>query len=124
VSTALLIALGGLLGCVSRYLAVVAVHRFHEGGYPVGTFAVNVVGCFLVGLALGDGERGLALAPGVRAFVVPGFLGGFTTFSAFGYETVSLLRDGSPGIALANVALSVAAGLIAVWLGMSAARLI
>lgn len=85
-------------------------------GFPYATLAVNVIGCFGIGLAMPTFERAAALPPDLRLLVVVGFLGGFTTFSAFGNETLALLRAGG-GLALLNVAASVLLGLGAVVLG-------
>jgi len=78
------------------------------------------VGCFLIGAVLHLVEDRAALGPDARLFVAVGILGGFTTFSAFGVETMHLLKRGELGIAAANVLLSVAVGLAALWIGMSA----
>ncbi|MEO8276611.1 MAG: fluoride efflux transporter CrcB [Thermoanaerobaculia bacterium] len=120
----LLVAAGGALGATLRYAAALAVARFHSGTFPLATVLINIVGCLAIGLVLGTvGEHPLA-DPDLRRFLVTGFLGGFTTFSAFGYETIDLLRRGSTGAALANVALSVGLGLAAVAIGLRFSRLI
>jgi fluoride exporter len=118
-----LIALGGALGAVARYLAGGAVHRlFPDAAFPVGTLAVNVSGCLLIGFLGGLAESRQVLGPEVRLFLLVGLLGGFTTFSSFGYETLALARDAEMGKALLNVAASVALGLAAVWAGDALAR--
>jgi len=89
-------------------------------GFPYATLAVNVIGCFCIGLALPSVGRTEALSPDVRLLVVVGFLGGFTTFSAFGNETVSLLRSDG-GLAAANILANVSLGVGAVLLGRAIA---
>ena len=117
-------ALGGLIGSVGRYWMAGAVQRFNAMEFPIGTFAVNLLGSFIVGLVLALSlDRGL-LDADLRTFLAVGFCGGFTTMSTFSYETVSLLRDGSTGLALANVGATVALCLAAVWLGDLVARVL
>jgi CrcB protein len=126
-SRALTVALGGGLGAALRYLLNVLAARSLPPGFPYATFVVNVSGCFAIGLlaALAEPrglERGL-LGPGARLFLLTGVLGGYTTFSTFGYETLLLGRAGQPGLALVNVAGQVVLGLLAVWAGGLASRL-
>ena len=90
----------------------------HQYRFPVGTFLVNVLGCLVVGVPAGLVERQGWSSPDARIFLFTGVTGGFATFSAFGLETVFLLRRGEVAIALAYVALSVFGGLAVLWLGM------
>ncbi len=114
---ALLVALGGSIGSVGRYFAVSALSRYAPG-FPFGTLAVNVVGCFLMGVLGGWTEdRALCGALGVGVLGV-GVLGGFTTFSAFGGDTLALAQS-SFRLAALNVAANVGLGLAAVWAGRS-----
>lgn len=103
--TTLQVALGGAIGAALRYLAGVAVFRFWHGSFPLGVLSVNVVGSFLIGVfVVLAAKKGLThWAP----FVVPGILGGFTTFSAFSLEAVTLYERGAVGQAAVYVALSV-----------------
>ena len=118
-----LVALGGALGSVARYLLSGWVLQLAPAArFPWGTFTVNVVGCLVAGLAAGYLLRGDALGADARVFVFAGLLGGFTTFSAFGVETVALLRKGEVLVAGLNVAGSVAVALAALWLGMAIAQ--
>lgn len=110
------VGLGGALGSMTRYAVGLAVS---SSTFPYATLTVNVIGCFCIGLALPSAERAAALSPDLRLLLVVGFLGGFTTFSAFGYETLALLRSGA-GLALLNVAANVVLGLLAVLLGRHA----
>jgi CrcB protein len=113
---AVLVALGGAVGAGARYSVGLVALRAGPG-LPVGTWAVNALGCVGIGIAL-------ALAPGerVRLAVVVGVLGGFTTFSAYSAETVALWTAGRPGWAAANAVGSVVVGVAAVALGMIIGR--
>ena len=120
-----LVGLGGFVGSVTRYLAAGAVQRlFPAMRLPGGTLLVNVVGCALIGVAGALVEyRGL-FSSQVRVFLMIGILGGFTTFSSFGFETLELAREGQLGLGLVNVALQIGLGLAAVWIGHSIIRLL
>jgi CrcB protein len=109
-----LIAIGiaGGLGAVCRYGLGVGVDRWTGvassgggGGLPWGTFAVNAVGCLLLGLLLGLTQRRVALPPGLQLAIAAGFLGSFTTFSTFAVQSLTLAQDGRPVAALLNVLL-------------------
>lgn len=119
------VGLGGGCGAALRFLLGGWIHRWLPGSlFPWGTFAINVVGCLLLGLLYGLAEgRGL-FGPGARLFLFIGLLGGFTTFSTFAWESGSLLRDGELVRALGNVTGQVLLGLLAVWLGLFAGRAI
>ena len=113
----LLVGIGGFIGSIGRYkLSGLVLHHTTEWRFPLGTFLVNVAGCFIIGLLAGLSERH-TLSSELRVFLFPGILGGFTTFSAFGFETFFLIRRGEPFIALLYVAASVICGLMMVWLG-------
>ena len=121
----ILIALGGSLGAVARYLFSGLAHRLYTGGiFPVGTLLVNVSGCFVIGAIMSLIEDNAAFEPAVRSFFVIGFLGAFTTFSSFGYETVELLRDGQMLTAGLNILANFALGIGAVLLGWMMVRMI
>jgi len=114
----LLVALGGAIGSVGRFkLSGYILHNTIDWRFPAGTFAVNVLGCLVAGLLAGLAEKYDYFTPDVRLLVFTGILGGFTTFSAFGLETMYLIKRGEPLVASANVILSVIAGLIALWIG-------
>lgn len=118
----LLVALGGALGCVARYkLGALVLQHTAAWKFPAGTFAVNVLGCLVAGLLIGLGENRSFLTLEVRLLIFTGFLGGFTTFSAFGVETVALLQRGDYGVAAAYVGLSVLCGIAGLWLALKAA---
>jgi CrcB protein len=114
----LLIGLGGGLGAIGRARLSGLVLHLMATSFPLGTLVVNIVGCFVAGILSGLVERQEWFSPDTRVFLFTGLLGGFTTFSAFGVETISRLRQGEAAVALVYVALSVVGGLFAVWLGM------
>ncbi|SCF14137.1 camphor resistance protein CrcB [Micromonospora purpureochromogenes] len=115
--TVLLIALGAALGAPLRYLTDRAVQARHDSLLPWGTLTVNVVGSLLLGMLVA-----VPAGPAVTAALGTGFCGALTTWSTFGYETLRLTRDGNRLAALANVLLSVVAGLAAASLGYALAR--
>jgi CrcB protein len=112
-----LVAVGGALGSVLRHLLGGLVPQRAGAIFPWGTLAVNLAGCFAIGLVSELAESRGAMDPGTRALLMVGLLGGFTTFSAFGNETLNLLRDGERLLAGFNVLANVVIGLAAVWLG-------
>jgi len=116
------IAVGSAIGGVSRYLVGGLTQRLAGGTFPTGTLLINVTGSFLLGLILRYGVETSTLTPEIRAFLTVGFCGGYTTFSAFSYETVALAEDGDWTRAALYVALSVGLSLIATFLGFAAAR--
>jgi CrcB protein len=123
--TLVLISTGGFIGSILRYLLSGYVQQLSKGlQFPFGTLAVNVVGCVLVGfLAELADQRGF-ISDDTRGFLIVGLLGGFTTFSTFGNETMNLLRSGELWLAGDDIAGHILLSLIAVWFGYSAAALI
>lgn len=117
-----LVALGGALGSVSRFLLGPAIHRAFGFTFPYGTLVINILGSLMLGVVAGLAIDGGTVSPQARAFLAIGFCGGFTTFSAFSFETISLLEGGHLGRAGAYVIASVALSLTAGWLGLLAAR--
>jgi CrcB protein len=115
------IALGGAAGSVLRYLAGGTVQRMGGLGFPVGTLVVNVTGCLLIG-ALSQHFMNTQTHPYMRAALITGFCGGYTTFSAFSLETVGLVEGGAYGKAAAYIVLSVALSILATFAGMAAVR--
>ena len=121
----LLVGLGGFIGSVARYkLGGGLLHLTAQQKFPYSTFAVNVVGCLVVGSLAGLAEKHALFSPGARLFLFTGLLGGFTTFSAFGLETMFLMRRGDPWIAVLYVVASVLFGLLGVWLGIKSVNLL
>ena len=117
----LAVAAGGALGALARWGVSLWVQGRSGLGFPWGTVAVNLAGCLAIGVVYGL-FQGVELPPALRLFVTLGFLGAFTTFSTFGYESVNLLQQGHPGRALGYVALSVVAGLALVLVGLALGR--
>src|SRR5688500_5169194 len=113
----LIVGVGGGLGAIARFLLGAWVSHNHSPNmqFPLGTFLVNVLGCLVAGLLAGLAVRFLMFSQDVRLFLFTGLLGGFTTFSAFGLETVMLLRRGETGIAAWYVGLSVLGGIAVLW---------
>jgi len=121
----LLVGVGGFIGSVMRYLASGYVQQISKSiDFPFGTLAVNVIGCFIIGFLAQLAEGRGVFTSESRLFVFTGFLGGFTTFSSFGNETLNLVRDSQMLNALANVGANVILGLFAVWLGRTVSYLI
>jgi CrcB protein len=121
----LLIGIGGFIGSISRYLVGGLVHRlFPFTGFPYGTLVVNVLGCLLIGFTVGLVEMKQMFRPEIRLFLLIGLLGGFTTFSTFGYETFALTRDGETVRAGVNVLLHIIVCFGAVWFGNILSRML
>ena len=118
----LYVALGGALGSTSRYLLGTWTQSLSKSiDFPYGTLTVNLIGCFVIGFLSQLAEARGAFTSESRAFVFIGILGGFTTFSSFGNDTINLLRDGETVNALANIGANVIVGLALVWLGRTVA---
>src|SRR5262249_37906567 len=123
--TLLWIGLGGFVGSVLRYGISVAVQSQTGGAlFPYGTLVVNLTGCFVIGFLAQLADARDVFTPEARAFVFVGVLGGYTTFSTFGNESVNLLRAGENLYALVDVGAHVLLGLSAVWLGRATAAAI
>lgn len=119
----LAVGLGGCLGSIARYWLATAMHRQFGHGFPYGTLAVNLLGCFLLGSVIGLVEHRQLFSPGTRLFLTVGVLGGFTTFSTFGWETFDLLRNHQHLLAIGNVAGNVVVGTAAVLTGWFLSKL-
>lgn len=116
------LGLFGGFGCVARYLLSGWVYSLAGRALPYGTLAVNVLGSLLLGLIMEGALRSTLLSAELRLAMTVGFLGGFTTFSTFSYETVRLLEEGSLAAAGANVLLNVVVCIVAVMIGIYLAR--
>jgi CrcB protein len=119
-----LVALGGAIGSMLRWGLTGVVQRWTGSAFPWGTFVVNAAGSLAIGLIAALALERALVSPAVRLFSIVGVLGGFTTFSAFSYETLALLRDGqwlaATGYALGSVTVGVIAALVGYALGMRA----
>jgi len=118
----LLIGSGGFVGSVLRYLSQQYLQRFFDTTFPIGTMTVNILGCFIIGIIYGLSERGNILTPEMRMLLAVGFCGGFTTFSSFAYESLTLLKGGGLFHLSIYLGASVAFGFVATYLGMIAVK--
>lgn len=118
------IAVGGALGAVSRYCLGNFISRMVVGGLPYSTFFINIIGSFFMGLIMTMIIERNLLSAAWRLFLCVGFLGGFTTFSSFGYETLMLLQEGKIVAALVYVGGSIILGLLAAALGVALGKLL
>ena len=118
----ILIGLAGLAGTLLRYWLSGLVARQYGETFPWGTIAVNLVGCLVTGAVFNLTEERFLVNPTLRTVILIGLLGGFTTFSSYGLQTFTLLRDGEFGLATLNVGVSNALGLLMVWLGYAVVR--
>ncbi len=118
----LLIGLGGFFGATSRWLLAQSLDRWLlHSRFPYGIFTVNILGCLVIGYVMGLAHARDAVPDHARLLFVVGFLGSFTTYSTFSWNTLELFRTGHPGYAVANLAVTVVVGMLAVWLGYSLA---
>ena len=122
--TILFLALGGAAGTLSRYWLSGLSHRIFGSGFPFGTMAVNLLGCLLFGTVWGLFESRVYLGAEARLFALTGFLGAFTTFSTYMFESAGLLRGGQLVLALVNMAGQTLAGLALVLTGLALGRLL
>ena len=118
----LLVLVGGGTGALARYVAASAIMTRFGGRFPLGTLTINVTGSFLIGFLMTILTERFQLDPQWRLLLVVGFLGGYTTFSSFEWETFTAVRDGALWAGMLNIVSSVVLGYIAVWLGVMLAR--
>lgn len=118
----LVIFLGGGIGSVCRYLAGLSITRQLTTPFPAGTFVINITGCFLIGLLYGLADRHAWMNLEWRLFLTTGLCGGYTTFSTFSYESISLIRQGNYVYFLLYITLSVVLGLLATVAGSALIR--
>lgn len=118
----LLIGLAGALGALARYGLGGLVQRYAGVTFPWGTFMVNIIGAFLFGFIWSLVEQRLVISVETRVIILSGFLGAFTTFSSFMFETSSLIGEAQWGLAVLNVVGQIILGLTAMFLGLAAGR--
>ncbi len=118
----LIVGLGGFFGAIARYGLSSWVQRRYPTAFPIGTLAVNMLGCFLIGFLMHLITTRTWITPQMRFLLVVGFLGSLTTFSTFGYETLTLLEKGDWRLAMGNMLLNMTLGLIAVFAGRVTGR--
>lgn len=120
----IVVAIGGAVGSVTRYLIGNFVSKNYHGSFPIGTFFINIVGCFLMGLFMSSLIQKEMVDTSWRLFLCVGLLGGFTTFSSFGYEALTMLSNGKLMMAGMYAGCSVVAGLFAAITGMMVSKFI
>jgi fluoride exporter len=118
----IVVALGGAFGAVARYWLGGLINSRWPMQFPLGTFVINVTGSFIIGFFLTMVGQRVTIHPNWRLLIAVGFVGAYTTFSTFEYETLKLLEEGNVLNAALNVVLSLVAGFVAVWLGVTLAR--
>lgn len=118
----LFVGLGGAAGSVLRYLTHVVTLKYYAASFPLATFIVNAAGCFIAGMIFGLVSQETSEAQNLKLLLITGFCGGFTTFSAFALENVRLMNSGSTTTAILYTLASIAAGLLAVWIGLLITR--
>lgn len=121
--TYLYVIAGAVAGAPLRYFAASQVQGWTNWNFPTGTMFVNVTGCLLIGFIATLAEERDFINREARLLLIAGFLGSYTTFSAFGYETLELLRENHVARAMLNVVVSAALGVLAAWAGMALARM-
>lgn len=121
---ALYVGIGGFFGAIARYLIDGWISNSVLTPFPVSTFVINVTGSFALGLFMTLATERFAIDSNLRPLIAIGFIGAYTTFSTFGLETVRLIEDGSRALSLANVALSVGVGIVAVFAGILVGRIL
>jgi CrcB protein len=109
--------LGGFIGSACRFWLASVSYRLLGQDFPYGTMIVNILGCFLIGLLMSIFEERFLVSPNLRIFLTIGILGGFTTFSSFSFESLSLLREGNYFSGMSNILITLIGCLSATWIG-------
>lgn len=114
----LIVLIGGGTGSVLRYLAFLLTSKLFPTTFPLATFLVNIIGCFIIGIVTGFYLKNNMANPDTRLLLVTGFCGGFTTFSAFAQENINLIQTNNMTLAIIYTGFSIILGLVFVWLGL------
>ncbi len=117
-----LIGLGGGIGSIFRFLTSLLTAKYYSNVFPLATFIVNIIGCFLIGLIIGALSHHTEVSPSWKLLLVTGFCGGYTTFSAFAFENFTLIQNNNHLVFLLYLGLSIFIGILAVWLGVIITR--
>ncbi len=117
---ALIVGIGGFVGSIARYLSTQFIHKYIYTAFPVGTLAVNIVGCLLIGVFMGISEKGGLMSDNLRLFLTVGFCGGFTTFSAFSNDSLNLINDSEFLYFSLYLGISIFTGIAATYFGKNA----
>jgi CrcB protein len=120
----LLVAIGSCIGGVSRFLCQQFIQKHFPSSIPFGTLSVNIIGCFIIGVIYGLANKNNILSPELRIFIATGFCGGYTTFSSFAYENISLIQEGEFYYTGVYILLSLIIGFAAVYAGILITKLI
>src|SRR3954469_17856675 len=121
----IIVALGGAIGSAARYkLGGAVLHHTQTWNFPLSTFCINLIGCIVIGVLAALAEHHDLFSLSARSFLFTGMLGGFTTFSAFAYESVYLLRRGMLTTSVTYIALSVICGIVGALIGLKAVDLL
>ena len=118
IRTLILVALGGGIGSMLRYLTTIIIQKYYAAVFPLATLAANIIGCLAVGIIMGLLQKNQLENSTMRWLLVTGFCGGYTTFSAFGYENITMMQNGQFGTAFFYIASSIIIGLLAVFAGL------
>ena len=113
---------GGFIGTCLRYLVVKLAHYVFSSPFPWGTFAVNIIGSFVIGIFFGMAEKAHLISANMNVFLITGFCGGFTTFSSFADDMFLLMQNKHWGYFSAYLVLSIVLGIVLVWLGRSVVK--
>ena len=118
----LAVGVGGFVGSIARFWLATYIGQRMGTRFPYGTFIVNISGCFLIGMVMTILNEKTQLSSTYRYLIPIGFIGGYTTFSAFEYETLRAIQDGQFAVGLLNVAVSILVGFLMVWTGAMVAK--